>query len=192
MREFLCLDLNESGTLYIVMSLEGKTVAILIEQLYQELEVWYPYYRLKEEGATVYLVGPEKGVTYPGKVGYPATAERSIDEISVNEFDAVVIPGGYAPDHMRRNEAMVQLVKDMHACGKIIAAICHAGWMLASADVVQGKKVTSFSAIRDDMVHAGATFLDKKVVQDGNIITSRRPDDLPVFCRTIIEALAEL
>ncbi len=172
------------------MQLQGKKIAILVEQLYQELEVWYPYYRFKEEGAAVYLVGPEKGKVYPSKVGYPAKAELGIDEVSASEFDAVVIPGGYAPDHLRRSEKMVQFVREMAHAGKVVAAICHAGWMLASADVVRGKRVTCFFAIKDDVKNAGAIYVDEEVVRDGSIITSRKPEDLPAFCRTIIETLA--
>ncbi len=171
------------------MKLQNKKIAILIEKLYQELEAWYPYLRLKEEGAEVYFVGPEKGKEYESKMGYPARAELGIDEVGAEEFDAVVIPGGYAPDYMRRNAKMVQLVKDMHRSGKVVAAICHAGWMLASAEIIQGKQVTSVSAIKDDLRHAGAHWLDEEVVKDGNIITSRLPADLPAFCRAIIETL---
>ncbi|TSC79291.1 MAG: protease I [Parcubacteria group bacterium Gr01-1014_29] len=172
------------------MTLTNKTIAILLENQYQELEVWYPYYRLKEEGAEVWLVAPEKGKEYHGKFGYPAMSEKSIDEIAAIDLDAIVIPGGYAPDYMRRNKKMIELVRDMDKNNKIIAAICHAGWMLASADIVKGKRITSFFAIKDDMVHAGANWVDEEVVRNGNIITSRKPEDLPAFCRTMISALS--
>lgn len=171
------------------MQLQGQRVAVLVEQLYQELEVWYPYYRFKEAGAAVFLVGPEKDVVYPSKVGYPARSEMGIADVSVDAFDAVVIPGGYAPDYLRRHEAMVAFVRDMVSAGKVVGAICHAGWMLVSADVVRDKRVTSFFAIKDDLIHAGATWVDEEVVQDGNIVTSRKPDDLPAFCRVIGEVL---
>ncbi len=111
-------------------------------------------------------------------------------DIGPEELDALIIPGGYAPDHMRRHETMVNLVKGAAQQGKIVAAICHAGWMLASADVIRGEKVTGFFAIKDDLVNAGGRYVDEEVVVDGNIITSRKPDDLPAFCRAVIDALA--
>jgi protease I len=146
---------------------------------------------LREEGAQVFVVGPKAGETYKSKEGYPAKADKSAEEISADEIDAVIIPGGYAPDRMRRHEAMVKLVREAAQKGKIVAAICHGGWMLAEADVVRGRTVTSFFAIKTDLINAGANWVDKEVVRDGNIITSRVPSDLPAFMRTIIEALAE-
>jgi protease I len=146
---------------------------------------------LREEGAQVFVVGPKAGETYKSKEGYPAKADKSAEEISTDEIDAVIIPGGYAPDRMRRHEAMVKLVREAAQKGKIVAAICHGGWMLAEADVVRGRTVTSFFAIKTDLINAGANWVDKEVVRDGNIITSRVPSDLPAFMRTIIEALAE-
>jgi protease I len=172
------------------MKLKGKRIVILVEQLYQEMEVWYPYYRMKEEGAEVVVAGPAVG-TYPSKMGYPVKAGVAAADLSLEEFDAIVIPGGYAPDHMRRHKAMVDLVRAAAVEGKIVAAICHAGWMLASANVVKGRKITGFFAIKDDLVHAGGSYVDEEVVVDGNIITSRKPDDLPAFCRAIIEALVK-
>jgi protease I len=171
--------------------LEGVRVAVLVEDLYENLELWYPVLRLREEGAQVFIVGPKAGETYKSKEGYPAKADKSAEEISADEIDAVIIPGGYAPDRMRRHEAMVKLVREAAQKGKIVAAICHGGWMLAEADVVRGRTVTSFFAIKTDLINAGANWVDKEVVRDGNIITSRVPSDLPAFMRTIIEALAE-
>jgi protease I len=172
----------------VFMKLKGKRIAILVEQLYQEMEVWYPYYRMKEEGAEVVVAGPAEA-TYPSKLGYPVKAGAAAADLSVEELDAIIIPGGYAPDHMRRHPAMIDLVRAAAETGKVVAAICHAGWMLTSADVVKGRKVTGFFAIKDDLVHAGGKYVDEEVVVDGNIITSRKPDDLPAFCRAIIEAL---
>ena len=173
------------------MSAQGKKVAVLLADLYQELEFWYPYYRLKEAGCEVVAVGPEAGKVYKSKNGYPAKADRAASEVSADELDAVVIPGGYAPDLMRRDEHMVRFVREMHERGKVVAAICHAGWVLVSADVLRGKRATSFFSIRDDVRNAGAEWVDEPVVRDGNLITSRVPDDLPAFCRTILEALGE-
>lgn len=172
------------------MSLSGKRVAVLVADLYQELEFWYPYLRLKEEGATVVAVGPEKR-EYRSRLGYPAQAELAAAEARGAGFDAVVIPGGYAPDNMRRSPALVSFVREMTEEGKPVAAICHGGWMLCSARVVKGKKVTSVSAIRDDLENAGATWVDEEIVRDGNLITSRVPSDLPAFLRAIITALSE-
>jgi len=171
--------------------LEGVRVAVLVEDLYENLELWYPVLRLREEGAEVFIVGPKAGETYKSKEGYPAKADKSAEEIRADEIDAVIVPGGYAPDRMRRHEAMVRLVKEAAQKGKIVAAICHGGWMLAEADIVRGRTVTSFFAIKTDLINAGANWVDKEVVRDGNIVTSRVPSDLPAFMRTIIEALAE-
>jgi protease I len=171
------------------MSLRGKKVAVLVEKAYEDLELWYPYYRLKEAGAEVHLVGPEGGETYPSKHGYPAKAEKGAGSVHARDVDAVVIPGGYAPDHMRRSQALVALVREAAQGGKVVAAICHAGWMLCSADVIRGKRVTSFDAIKDDMKNAGGHWIDEEVVRDGNLITSRKPADLPAFMRAVVEAL---
>jgi protease I len=171
------------------MELEGKKIFILVETIYNDLEFWYPYYRCKEAGAEVVVVGPMGGLVYTGKAGLPVKADAGMADVAAAGCDALIIPGGYAPDHMRRHPEMVKLVTDCVESGKIVAAICHAGWMLASADVLQGRTVTSFFAIKDDMVHAGANFVDEEVVIDGNIITSRMPDDLPAFMRAIIGTL---
>ena len=170
------------------MKLAGKKIAVLAETLYQDLELWYPYYRMKEEGAEVMVVGPSLD-TYTSKYGYPVKADAAAADLSGDDVDAVIIPGGYAPDHMRRHRAMIDLVKDAAWKGKVVAAICHAGWMLASADLVRGRTVTGFLAIKDDLINAGGSYVDEEVVVDGNIITSRKPDDLPAFCRAIIIAL---
>ena len=171
------------------MKLQGKKIIVLVEDLYQELEVWYPLLRMREEGAEVTTVGTEAGATYKSKTGYPVTSDEAARDVNVNDYDGIIIPGGYAPDLMRRYKDTVKLVRDGFEQGKVVAAICHAGWMLTSADIVKGKKVTGFFAIRDDLVHAGAEYEDAEVVVDGNLITSRKPDDLPAFCREIIRAL---
>lgn len=173
------------------MKLKNKRVAILAEQMYEDLELWYPYYRLREEGAEVKVVGSGSAQTYKGKNGYPVTVDYAVEQVSPYNFDAVVIPGGFAPDYMRRHPRMIKLVRDMYEQRKVVAAICHAGWVLVSAGVLSGKKATSFHAIKDDMVNAGANWVDEEVTVDGTLITSRQPDDLPAFCRKIIEVLAE-
>jgi protease I len=172
-----------------VDELRGARVAILVEDLYQELELWYPLYRLRETGAETILVGPRAGQTYTSKHGYPAVAQRSSGDISAADVDAVVVPGGYAPDRMRRDPKLVALVRDADAQGKVVATICHAGWMLVSAGIVRGRRATCFQSIKDDLVAAGARYEDSPVVRDGNLITSRQPDDLPAFCAAIVEAL---
>ncbi len=171
------------------MELQGKKIIILVEQMYNDLEFWYPYYRLKEAGAEVVVVGSGSSEEYTGKSGIPCKADASAEQVSAADFDGIVIPGGYAPDHMRRYPSMVKLVKDLFEAGKVVAAICHAGWMLASADIVKDRTLTSFFAIKDDLVHAGANWIDQEVVVDGKLITSRKPDDLPAFMKAIIAAL---
>jgi protease I len=173
------------------MDLQGKRVAVLAENLYQELELWYPLLRLREAGAETFVVGTGSADTYTSKAGYPVQVDVVADDVQAADVDAVVIPGGYAPDLMRRYPAMVSLVREAFKQDKVVAAICHAGWMLASADIARGKQATGYFAIKDDLVNAGAIYVDAEVVRDGNLITSRIPADLPAFCRTIIEALSE-
>ena len=173
------------------MELKGKTVAVLVEQQYQEMEVWYPYYRLKEAGANVVMVGPEAGKTYPSKLGYPAKSDKAAKDVSADDFDVLVIPGGFAPDFLRRCEATLKLVSTMAEQGKVVAAICHGPWVLCSTQALKGRKATCFFAIKDDVINAGANYVDAEVVRDGNLITSRKPDDLPAFLQTIIQAVRE-
>ncbi|MGE5399569.1 MAG: type 1 glutamine amidotransferase domain-containing protein [Ignavibacteriales bacterium] len=168
------------------MELEGKKVIIFVADMFEDLEFWYPCLRMKEAGASVVVVGP-KADTYTGKHGVPAKADKGIKDVKDNDFDILIIPGGYSPDMMRRSPEMVEFVKKMNQKGKTIAAICHGPWMLASAGIIKGKKLTSFFSIKDDLINAGAKWVDQEAVVDGNIITSRDPNDLPAFCRTIIE-----
>lgn len=183
----------------LVMEIKGKRVAILVENKYNEFEFWYPYFRMKEAGAQVSIVGtgPKE---YLGSYGlaapHPGVRESleelvSVEEVSVEAFDGVIIPGGFAPDFMRRNQALIQFVKGMHSAGKVVAAICHAGWVLVSAGVLKGRQATCFFAIKDDVINAGALYTDRPVVRDGNLITSRCPDDLLEFCKAVIEALKQ-
>lgn len=166
-----------------------KKIAILVEDLYQELEVWYPALRFREAGHEVVLVGTGTKTEYKSKVGYPAKVDTDIGKIKVSDFDAVIIPGGYAPDILRRYPKINEFVKDMDRAGKIIGAICHAGWVLVSAGILKGRKGTSFFAIKDDMTAAGMNWVDEEVVVDKNLITSRKPDDLPAFCKAILKKL---
>jgi len=167
----------------------GK-VAVLVENDYQDQEVWVPYYRLREEGYETVAVGPRAG-RYLSKYGYPIEATMAASQASPDEFVGVVIPGGWAPDRLRQDEGVLRLVRDLSAKRRVVASICHGGWVLASAGVVRGRTLTSYQAIRDDMVNAGASFVDREVVRDGNLITARKPDDLPAFCREIVRALKE-
>ena len=170
------------------MSISDKHVAILVEDDYQELELHYPRLRLIEAGARVSVLGGGKDV-YHSEKGYAAKPDADVADVSADDFDAVIIPGGMAPDKMRRNEAMVAFVRALDQRGKPVAWICHAGWMAVSADIIRDRQVTSFASIRDDMSNAGGRWRDEEVVVDGNLISSRMPDDLPSFCRAVIRAL---
>ena len=160
--------------------LKGKNVLVMAEDIYEDLELWYPTLRFREEGAIVTVAGPERK-TYRGKHGYPVQAEADFGEISADEFDAVVIPGGYAPDRLRRHEKAL----------KIVAPICHGAWVPISAEILKGRRLTCFEAIKDDVVNAGAEYLDEEVVIDRNLVSSRKPSDLGAFCRAIIGRLLE-
>lgn len=170
--------------------LANQKILVLAEDLYEDLELWYPVLRFREEGAQVVLVGTGKK-TYQGKHGYPVTVDLGIDSVTGNEFHAVIIPGGYAPDRLRRYPNVLSLIRDMYEGGKVVAAICHAAWVPISAGIVKGKRMTCFSSIKDDLVNAGALYEDSEVVRDGRLISSRQPADLGAFCREIIQALAK-
>jgi protease I len=174
------------------MELRGKRVAILAEHSYEDQELWYPYYRLLEAGADVFVVGTGSSTVYTSKHGYPVKVDAEAATVDASQFDLIVIPGGWAPDLMRRSTAMVGLVRQAVEQGRLVAAICHAGWMLCSANVIRGRRVTGAKSIKDDMVNAGGIWIDEEVVRDGELITSRRPADLPAFMRTIVGALHEV
>lgn len=172
------------------MTLKGKRIAVLAEDMYEDPELWYPYYRLLEAGAEVTLVGPE-AKTYTSKHGYPVKAEVAAADVSADDFDGVVVPGGFAPDRLRRYPAILDLVRGINNKGGMVAAICHAAWVPISAGILRGKRATCVSAIKDDVINAGAHYVDEAVVVDGNLVTSRTPADLPVFMPAIIEVLAK-
>jgi len=172
------------------MSLQGKHVLIFAGPLYEDLELWYPKIRLEEEGARTTVAGiGEK--TYAGKRGYPVTVDTNVDQVDAARFDGLVIPGGFAPDQLRRFDRVLQLTREIYQAGKPVAFICHAGWVPISARILKGKRATSVRAIRDDMENAGALWEDSAVVVDGNLISSRTPADLPQFCKALIAALRQ-
>lgn len=171
------------------MTLTGKTVAIFVAEYYEDMEFWYPRYRMIEEGAAVVVIGARLD-TFHSKHGIPAEADLAASDASVDAFDVLIIPGGYAPDHMRRSPDMVAFTRNLYLAGKTVAAICHGGWMLVSARILEGRKATSFYSIKDDLTNSGAQWVDEPVVRDGTLITSRFPADLPAFCRTIIETVS--
>ena len=166
-------------------------VAILVEKIYEDLELQYPRLRLKEAGHTVDVVGPKAGETYSGKWGYPQKADKSAKDVRASDYALIVIPGGSSPDHMRRDEGMVRLVRDAATAKIPMAAICHGPWMLCSTDALKGRRCTSYMSIVHDVVNAGGKWVDEEVVVDGNIITSRTPDDLPAFCLALLQLLSE-
>jgi len=170
------------------MSLKGKSVLFFAGPLYEDLELWYPKIRLEEEGVRTVVAGiGEK--TYQGKRGYPVTVDTQIDQIAASEFDGLVIPGGFAPDQLRRFDKVLQVTREIYQAGKPVAFICHAGWVPISAKILKGKHATSVRAIKDDMENAGVIWEDSAVVVDGNLISSRTPADLPDFARALIRAL---
>ncbi|MCK0472066.1 type 1 glutamine amidotransferase domain-containing protein [Halalkalibacter sp. APA_J-10(15)] len=171
------------------MRLQHKKVIALVDEEFEDLELWYPVMRLREEGATVHLVGLEKDKTYIGKYGVPATTEYAFSEVKSSEYDGILVPGGWAPDKLRRYPEVLTLVKEMDQAKKPIGQICHAGWVLISAKILEGKIVTSTPGIRDDMENAGATWKDEAVVVDHHIISSRRPPDLPPYAKAFADAL---
>ncbi len=171
------------------MELQGKKIALFVDNMYQEMELWYPVYRLQEAGAETVITAAEAGKTYTSKLGYPAKAARAYHQISEKEFDGVIIPGGYAPDYIRRYPEALQFVRDLDAQGKLVASVCHGPWVLCSAGILKGRRATCFSSIKDDLIHAGAHYVDQQVVVDANLVTSRMPDDLPAFCRAAIGVL---
>lgn len=172
------------------MRLSNKKVIALVEEDFEDLELWYPVLRLREEGAQVDLTGKEANKTYTGKYGVPAESVFAFSDIQAADYDAILVPGGWAPDKLRRYPEVLKMVQEMDEAKKPIGQICHAGWVLISADILHGRKVTSTPGIKDDMTNAGATWSDEAVVVDGHIISSRRPPDLPEYVKVFSDVLA--
>ena len=167
----------------------AKKIAIMVDEMYQVLEVWYPYYRLIEEGFEVDFVASEAKKEYHSKEGYPCVSDLAAEDLEPGDYDCMIVPGGFAPDFMRRDESVINFANEMVNANKVIAAICHGGWLLCSTQAFKGKKATCFMAIKDDVKNAGAEYVDSECVEDGNLITSRKPDDLPAFCTAILKAM---
>jgi len=173
------------------MSLHNKTVICLLDDEFEDLELWYPVYRTREAGATVLFAGPVKGAKHIGKYGVPAIADLSFDEVNSEDIIGLLVPGGWAPDKLRRYPKVLQLVQQLDQQNKPIGQICHAGWVLISAKILDGRQVTSTPGIRDDMENAGAVWHDKEVVVDNNLISARRPPDLPAYAQAFVQALEQ-
>ena len=169
--------------------LSGRRILIFVGDIYEDLELWYPRLRLIEAGAEVVVAGPVSGETYAGKNGYPCVADTAIGDMSAGDFDGLVVPGGFMPDKLRRDPVVLEIVREFAAAEKLVAAVCHGGWIPISAGVYDGVRVTGSPGIKDDLVNAGAIWEDAAVVVDRNFVSSRKPDDLPDFCRGILEVL---
>jgi protease I len=171
------------------MRLDGKRVIALVEAEYEDLELWYPVLRLREEGAEVVVAGLG-APSYTGKHGLPAETDAHVDDLDMSDFDAILVVGGWAPDKLRRSEKVLELVRDADAAGKLLGVICHGGWVPASAGILKGRTMTCTVGIRDDVMNAGATYVDEPVVVDGNLVTARRPPDLPQYGAALVNALS--
>ena len=172
------------------LPLSGKRVLILVGDIYEDLELWYPKLRLIEAGAEVVVAGPEQGKVYAGKNGYPCQSDAAMAEVAATDFDGLVVPGGFMPDKLRRDPVVLQLVRDFAESNKLVAAVCHGGWIPISAKVYEGVRVTGSPGIKDDLINAGAIWEDSAVVVDRHFVSSRKPDDLPDFCRGILQVLS--
>jgi protease I len=171
--------------------MSAKKVAIMVDEMYQVLEVWYPYYRFIEAGLQVDLVAAEAKKEYHSKEGYPCVSGVAAGQAKSGDYDCMLVPGGFAPDFMRRSADVIKFANDMVNAGKVIAAICHGGWLLCSTKAYNNKKATCFVAIKDDIINAGAEYVDAECIVDENLITSRKPDDLPAFCAAVLNALQD-
>lgn len=172
------------------LPLAGQRVLMFTGEVYEDLELWYPKLRLIEAGATVVVAGEQAGADYAGKHGYPSRSDIAIESVDTSEFQALVVPGGFMPDRLRRLPRVLEIVREFFTAGKPVAAICHGGWIPISAGIYRGMHVTGSPGIKDDLINAGAIYEDSSVVVDRNSISSRRPDDLPDFCRSLLEMMA--
>ena len=169
--------------------LSGVRLLMFGGDVYEDLELWYPFLRMQEAGALVTIAGPEAGEIYRGKHGYPCRSDAALDDMKAEDFTGLIIPGGFMPDRLRRDAHVQQLVRDFAEAGKLVAAICHGGWIPVSAGVYGGVKVTGSLGIKDDLENAGAIWEDAPVVIDRHFVSSRKPDDLPKFCKGILRVL---
>lgn len=167
----------------------GKRLLMFVDDIYEDLELWYPKLRMQEAGAEVIVAGPESGKLYAGKHSYPCRADASYHSLNATDFDGLIIPGGFAPDKLRRDPKVLELTREIHEAGKLMAHVCHAGWIPISAGIMKGFRCTSTPGIKDDLINAGAVWVDEPLVIDRNQVSSRRPDDLPDFCKGILEVL---
>lgn len=173
------------------LSIAGKRILILTGDIYEDLELWYPKLRLIEAGAEVVVAGLKANETYAGKNGYPCISDAAINDMAEADFDGIILPGGFMPDKLRREEKVKELIRQFDEAGKLIAAICHGGWLAISANVYRGVRVTGSPGIKDDLINAGASWEDASVVVDRHFVSSRKPDDLPDFCRAILAVLGQ-
>ena len=170
-------------------TLKGKRLLILVGDIYEDLELWYPKLRMEEAGAIVTVAGLKKTVTYRGKSGYPCVSDAAIQDMRAVDFDGLIVPGGFMPDKLRRDPQVLHLVQSFAKSEKLVAAICHGGWIPISAKVYEGVRVTGSLGIKDDLINAGAIWEDAPVIIDRNFVSSRKPDDLPDFCCGILQVL---
>jgi protease I len=167
----------------------NKRILAFVGDIYEDLELWYPKLRLIEAGAEFLIAGEEANRTYSGKNGYPCLSDLAIADVRSADFDAVLLPGGFMPDRLRRLDSVKNLISEFHRDRKCIAAICHGGWLAISAQVYRGVRVTGSLGIKDDLIHAGALWEDARVVVDRHFVSSRKPDDLPWFVPAMIDVM---
>jgi protease I len=173
----------------LALRLKDKRIAFLLDEGFEDLEFWVTVMRLREEGATVTAIGKDGGKEYSGKNALTATSDVGIKDVKASDFDAVVVPGGWAPDKMRRHDEIKRFVKEIYGAGKIVGLICHAGLVGISAGIVRGHKATGSLGIKDDLINAGATWVDEPAFRSGNIVWGRIVADIPAFCRELVAAI---